>query len=41
MTRVERPAKSTRGDGGELDELDDIDVPSGLDEEEDESIAPS
>ena len=34
VTRVERPAKSTRGDGSELDELDDIDVPSGLDEDD-------
>ena len=29
VTRVERPAKSTRGDGSELDELDDTDLPSG------------
>lgn len=36
VTRVERPAKSTRGDGSELDELDDIDVPSGLDDEDDD-----
>ena len=40
VTRVERPAKSTRGDGSELDELDDIDVPSGLDEEEDDIDRP-
>ena len=40
VTRVERPAKSTRGDGSELDELDDIDVPSGLDEEEDDDDRP-
>ena len=40
VTRVERPAKSTRGDGSELDELDDIDVPSGLDEEEDDEDRP-
>jgi small subunit ribosomal protein S6 len=40
VTRVERPAKSTRGDGSELDELDDIDVPSGLDDEEDDEDRP-
>ncbi len=40
VTRVERPAKSTRGDGSELDELEDIDVPSGLDEEEDDIDRP-
>ena len=41
VTRVERPAKSTRGDdGSELDELDDIDVPSGLDDEEDDDDRP-
>ena len=40
VTRVERPAKSNRGDGSELDELDDIDVPSGLDEEEDDIDRP-
>jgi small subunit ribosomal protein S6 len=34
VTRVERPAKSTRGDGSELDELDDTDLPSGLDDED-------
>jgi small subunit ribosomal protein S6 len=36
VTRVERPAKSTRGDGTDLDELDDGELPSGLDEEEDD-----
>jgi len=36
VTRVERPAKSTRGDGTDLDELDDAELPSGLDEEEDD-----
>jgi len=40
VTRVERPAKSTRGDGSELDELDDIDVPSGLDDEDDDVDRP-
>ena len=34
VTRVERPAKSTRADGSELDELDDSDLPSGLDEDD-------
>ena len=34
VTRVERPAKSMRGDGSELDELDDTDLPSGLDDDE-------
>src|SRR3954464_1134778 len=32
VTRADRPAKSTRADGSELDELDDSDLPSGLDE---------
>jgi small subunit ribosomal protein S6 len=36
VTRVERPAKSTRGDGTDLDELEDSDLPSGLDEEDDD-----
>jgi small subunit ribosomal protein S6 len=36
VTRVERPAKSTRGDGTDLDELEDGDLPSGLDEEDDD-----
>jgi len=40
VTRVERPAKSTRGDGTDLDELDDADLPSGLDEEEDDEDRP-
>ena len=40
VTRVDRPSKSTRGDGSELDELDDIDVPSGLDEDEDDIDRP-
>ena len=39
VTRVERPAKSTRGDDIDLDELD-IDVPSGLDDEEDDEDRP-
>jgi len=36
VTRVERPSKSTRGDGEELDELDVEDLPSGLDDEDDD-----
>ena len=36
VTRADRPAKSTRADGSDLDELDDSDLPSGLDEEEDD-----
>ncbi len=35
VTRADRPSKSTRPDGSELDELDDLDVPSGLDDEDD------
>ena len=37
VTRVERPSKSTRTDGEELDELDIDDLPSGL-EDVDEDI---
>jgi small subunit ribosomal protein S6 len=40
VTRVDRPAKSTRGDGSELDELDGSDLPSGLDEEDDDEDRP-
>ena len=40
VTRVERPSKSTRGDGSELDELDDTDLPSGLDEDEEDDDLP-
>ena len=40
VTRVERPSKSTRGDGSELNDLDDLDVPSGLDDEEDDVDRP-
>jgi small subunit ribosomal protein S6 len=36
VIRVERSSKSTRGDGEELDELDVEDLPSGLDDEDDE-----
>ena len=38
VTRVDRPGKSTRPDGSELDELDVADLPSGLDEDEDGDI---
>jgi small subunit ribosomal protein S6 len=40
VTRADRPSKSTRPDGSELDELDDIDVPSGLDDEDDDVDRP-
>ena len=40
VTRVDRPAKSARADGSELDELEDGDLPSGLDEEEDDRDVP-
>ena len=40
VTRADRPAKSTRPDGSELVELVDTDLPSGLDEEEDEGDRP-
>jgi small subunit ribosomal protein S6 len=40
ITRVERPAKAPRGDGSELDELDGADLPSGLDDEDDDIERP-
>jgi small subunit ribosomal protein S6 len=40
ITRVERPAKAPRGDGSELDGLDDADLPSGLDDEDDDVERP-
>ena len=40
ITRVERPAKAPRGDGTELDGLDDTDLPSGLDDEDDDVERP-
>ena len=41
VTRVDRPVKAGRADGTEGDELDeDQDLPSGLDEEEDEGDRP-
>jgi small subunit ribosomal protein S6 len=36
ITRVDRPVKSADGDGTDLDELDREDLPSGLDDEDDE-----
>ena len=36
VTRVERPVKATRADGSDVDEEEDTDLPSGLDDEEDE-----
>jgi small subunit ribosomal protein S6 len=39
VTRVERPTKPTRREGEEDDVLDDADLPSGLDEDEDEERA--
>ncbi len=40
VTRVDRPSKSTRADGSELDELDDSDLPSGLDDEDEDDDLP-
>jgi small subunit ribosomal protein S6 len=39
VTRVERPTKPSRRDGEEGEALDDADLPSGLDEDEDEDRA--
>jgi small subunit ribosomal protein S6 len=36
ITRVDRPVKSTNGDGTDLDELDREDLPSGLNEDDEE-----
>ena len=36
VTRVERPIKASRRDGEEGESLDDTDLPSGLDEDDDE-----
>ena len=36
VTRVERPVKAARRDGEDGEALDDTELPSGLDEEEDE-----
>jgi small subunit ribosomal protein S6 len=40
VTRVDRPSRSTRADGSELDELDDADLPSGLDDDEEDDDLP-
>ena len=40
ITRVERPAKAGRGDGTDIDGLDDADLPTGLDEEDDDIDRP-
>jgi len=40
VTRVDRPAKSARADGSEIDELEDGDLPSGLDEDDDDRDVP-
>jgi len=40
VTRVDRPSKSTRPDGSELDELDDAELPTGLDEDEEDVDRP-
>jgi small subunit ribosomal protein S6 len=37
ITRVDRPAKSTGADGTDLDELDREDLPSGLDEDDEDT----
>jgi small subunit ribosomal protein S6 len=36
VTRVDRPSKATAGDGSELDDIDVEDLPSGLDEEDED-----
>ena len=36
VTRAERPIKATRREGDEGESIDDTDLPSGLDEEDDE-----
>jgi small subunit ribosomal protein S6 len=36
VTRVDRPVKASAGDGSELDDIDGEDLPSGLDEEEED-----
>ena len=40
ITRVERPAKAGRGDGTDIDGLDDADLPSGLDDEDEDVERP-
>ena len=39
VTRVERPTKAARRDGEEGESLDDTDLPSGLDEDEEDDRA--
>jgi len=36
VTRVDRPVKTSAGDGTELDDIDGEDLPSGLDEEDED-----
>jgi small subunit ribosomal protein S6 len=36
ITRVDRPAKASADDGSELDDIDGDDLPSGLDEEDED-----
>jgi len=36
VTRVDRPAKASAGDGSELDDIDGEDLPTGLDEEDED-----
>ena len=36
VTRVDRPIKASAGDGSELDDIDVEDLPSGLDEEDED-----
>ena len=36
VTRVDRPTKASAGDGSELDDIDGEDLPSGLDEEDED-----
>ena len=36
VTRVDRPAKASASDGSELDDIDGEDLPSGLDEEDED-----
>ena len=38
VTRVDRPVKSSHGDGTELDELEGSELPSGLDDEDEDDI---
>jgi small subunit ribosomal protein S6 len=40
VTRVERPVKAARADGTEGEEGDESDLPSGMDEEEEDQVEP-